>query len=430
MATFDYDNRRYIDVNGDGKILIETVVLMGGDGALVSPSSPLPVKAMPGSVVSDVAARWSDDFGGNALDATKWDVEANTGSMTYSVGSSNLSVVMGTTANAELRLLSQQVFTIPFDITAIMLMSQRINNNSVYIEAIEVDDTGAPIVNANKAGDWRNRASILLDGTVATTGKLETVGEAASVALSQSGSSITTATAVALGLELRAFDIQMLSWAPDTAATRNPTIILNSSEVPDPNKNYKLRLRLVNGATPPATSTTVTIKRIYVQDVTEMSVEICSGRGDTNAARAIPANVTTLPALPTGANLIGDVGVRAISTTGGFASVSRLLSSAASTNATAVKATAGRLYKVKGFNAAAGIRYLKLYNKAAAPTVGTDTPVVTLALAPSQPFDLDLGAIGQYFATGIAYALTTGSSDIDTGALVAADIVGMNIWYA
>lgn len=399
---------------------------------VITQDNPLPVIAVPGSVVSDVSARWADDFGGNVLDTNKWDVETATGSMTYSVGSSNLSVLMNTTANAELRLLSKQVFTIPFDISVIMLMSQRIANNQVFIEAVEVDESGTPIINANKAGDWRNRASILLDSTTATTGKLETVGEGASVALSQSGTITTTATAVGLGMELRAFDCQMLSWTPDTAAVRNSTIVLNSSEVPDPNKRYKLRLRFVNGASAPATSTTVTIKRIYVQDVTEMSVEICSGRGDNNAQRAVPVNVVSqvVSVIAAGTNAIGDVGSIARATAGALTSVSRLLSAAATSNPTSVKASAGRLYKVQGYNAATAVRYLKLYNKASAPTVGTDTPVVTLALAPAAAFDLDLGPIGQYFATGIAYALTTGNPDADTGALTAADIVGMNLWYA
>lgn len=111
-------------------------------------------------------------------------------------------------------------------------------------------------------------------------------------------------------------------------------------------------------------------------------------------------------------------------------SVARLLSAAGSTNATVVKASAGRLYKVSGYNAAAAVRYLKFYNKATAATVGTDTPVVTIALAPSLPFDIDLLPLGKYFSTGIGYATTTGSADADTAALTAADIVGMCVWYA
>lgn len=107
---------------------------------------------------------------------------------------------------------------------------------------------------------------------------------------------------------------------------------------------------------------------------------------------------------------------------------SRIASAAATTNATSAKASAGDLWTVHGYNAAASVRYLKFYNKASAPTVGTDVPTITLAIGPSQAFRFDLG--GHYFSTGIAYALTTGSADADTGALTLADIVGLTISYA
>jgi len=107
---------------------------------------------------------------------------------------------------------------------------------------------------------------------------------------------------------------------------------------------------------------------------------------------------------------------------------SRIVSAAASTNATVGKASAGDLHLVSGNNVNAAIRYLKIYNKATAPTVGTDTPVITMALEPLKPFHVDWG--GHYFSAGIAYALTTGAADADTGALTAGDILGFTITYA
>ena len=114
---------------------------------------------------------------------------------------------------------------------------------------------------------------------------------------------------------------------------------------------------------------------------------------------------------------------------GGIRSTARLLSAGASTNATSVKASAGRVYGAQGYNAAASVRYLKLYDKAAAPTVGTDTPVKTVTLPPLTAFALDW-VLGYAFENGIAFALTTGGADADTGALTAADILGLNIDYS
>lgn len=60
--------------------------------------------------------------------------------------------------------------------------------------------------------------------------------------------------------------------------------------------------------------------------------------------------------------------------------VSRIVSAANTTNATSAKAGPGYLHHISGYNAAAAARYLKLYNKASAPTVGTDTPFMTIYL--------------------------------------------------
>lgn len=113
---------------------------------------------------------------------------------------------------------------------------------------------------------------------------------------------------------------------------------------------------------------------------------------------------------------------------GRIRSSSRIVSAAADTNATSAKGGPGTLWKVTGYNAAGAVRYLKFYNKATAPTVGTDTPVLTIALPPATAFSVDWPG-GRWFDTGIAYALTTGSADADTGALTAADVVGLNVGY-
>lgn len=109
-------------------------------------------------------------------------------------------------------------------------------------------------------------------------------------------------------------------------------------------------------------------------------------------------------------------------------STSRILSAAASTNATLAKNDQGTLWHVTGYNAAAAARYLKFYDKASAPTVGADTPILTFYLPAAAAFRLDWPK-GRYFNTGIAYALTTGRADADTGALTAGDIEALNVEY-
>lgn len=98
------------------------------------------------------------------------------------------------------------------------------------------------------------------------------------------------------------------------------------------------------------------------------------------------------------------------------------LNSAATTNATSVKASAGQVYSIVATNTNASARYLKLYNKASAPTVGTDTPVQVYMLPAGGGVSIAL-PVGMVFSTGIALATTTGAADSDTGAVAANEII-------
>jgi len=98
------------------------------------------------------------------------------------------------------------------------------------------------------------------------------------------------------------------------------------------------------------------------------------------------------------------------------------VNSAATTNATSVKASAGRLMGLCASNAGAGAAFVKLYNKASAPTVGTDVPVLTIPVPASSVLSLDLGALGRQFTLGIALAITNLVADSDTTAVAAAQV--------
>lgn len=102
--------------------------------------------------------------------------------------------------------------------------------------------------------------------------------------------------------------------------------------------------------------------------------------------------------------------------------------SAASTNATVVKGTPGQMYAVQMFNTSASPRFVKLYNKATAPTVGTDTPIKTLTV-PGNTAGAGLVLNwndGIEFTAGIGFAITAGVAHSDTSA-VGADEVVVNI---
>lgn len=100
------------------------------------------------------------------------------------------------------------------------------------------------------------------------------------------------------------------------------------------------------------------------------------------------------------------------------------LVSGASTNSTLIIGAVAQLYTMTASNTNAAVRYLKVYDKATAPTVGSDTPKQTIALPPSGATAPQLGtAIGQSYSAGIGFALTTGAADSDTGAVAASEIL-------
>jgi hypothetical protein len=111
-------------------------------------------------------------------------------------------------------------------------------------------------------------------------------------------------------------------------------------------------------------------------------------------------------------------------------STSSFVKSAATTNATSLKASAGNVFSIYLINNSAAVKYFKLYNKASAPTVGTDTPVAVVGIpASGNNFVMDGSAWAPLrFSTGIAYAITGAVTDADTTAVAVNDVSGWVIW--
>jgi hypothetical protein len=101
---------------------------------------------------------------------------------------------------------------------------------------------------------------------------------------------------------------------------------------------------------------------------------------------------------------------------------SSIINSAATTNATLVKASAGTVYSVTASNTGAAAAFVKLYNLATAPTVGTSTVAITISVPAGGSTNLSFGTAGARFATGIGLAITNLGTDADTTAVAAAQV--------
>lgn len=135
----------------------------------------------------------------------------------------------------------------------------------------------------------------------------------------------------------------------------------------------------------------------------------------------VGGSVTTTAA---SAVLMGDVAQQYRATASG-ASATHLVS-AATTNSTLVKSSAGKVLGWYFANTTASWIYVKLHNQTTAPTAGTGV-VRTIAVPPngiSQFFSEG----GITFATGIGMTVVAGIADSDNTAITASALVGELIW--
>lgn len=102
------------------------------------------------------------------------------------------------------------------------------------------------------------------------------------------------------------------------------------------------------------------------------------------------------------------------------------LTTAASTNASLVVNNARNLFTLSIANTSASAIYVKLYNLAAAPTVGTSVPIMTIPVPSNQFYTAAFGQLGQRFAAGISLAVTAGIATTDTAAVSAGSLIALN----
>lgn len=224
----------------------------------------------------------------------------------------------------------------------------------------------------------------------------------------------------------------------------NGSNTINIASVPS---NQTINLAQLNGgtvATGNGTSSSNTLRVALVSDqTTNTNPLLVGGTGSTSIGKARDgasgASDTVVPtaairrSIPTAVTpAAGDYEALQLSDKGGLwtakqgAPSSSHTISAASTNATNSKGSAGILHDISVNNINAAVRYLKLYDKSTAPTVGTDTPKRVIAIPAGASINLVLDI---EFTSGIGWALTTGIANADTGAVAANEhVVGLS-WF-
>lgn len=151
--------------------------------------------------------------------------------------------------------------------------------------------------------------------------------------------------------------------------------------------------------------------RITASAYTSGTINVSASLSDNTGVVGVDGAVV----LGTGSNSIGTV-----STPSGSA-ISVV--STAGLNSSVQKASAGNLFEITVSNPTATPAYVKLYNKATAPTVGTDVPVMTIPVAATAAgvgtVSIPFGNIGKRFTAGIGVAITGAAAAADTTNAVA-----------
>jgi hypothetical protein len=231
-------------------------------------------------------------------------------------------------------------------------------------------------------------------------------------------------------------DGRNVNWADAlVASSTTPSVTSRASRVealPDDDVELYWFIWSYNGTTNPASTTTWTIGFVAVEDNANVPYYI-AGIRPLGQQAALPVGVVgtvttsfTQPALVAGTAAIGDVGQQYRANATGAASGTHLVSGA-STNATVVKAGAGRLLGFVLTNNAAAKVYVKFHNQTTTPTAGSGVVrSVGIPAGGTIAFSLEGGIA---FSTGIALTTVTGAADADTTAVAANDIVG-DIFFA
>ena len=206
-----------------------------------------------------------------------------------------------------------------------------------------------------------------------------------------------------------AFDVLAASYSDALVASNTVYQWTNRAtrleNIPDEDVSLHFFMVVQNGSTAPTSSTTLTVGFLQVEDQGRNKVRITSS--DPVGSHPQPVQI-----------MGGDSVVTAVPVT----PTTTFTNSLATTNALLIKSTAGTLWSAVVSNTSAAARFLKFFNLAVAPTVGTSVPVFTVPIPPGGTVLVNGGSNGIRFGTGISLAITGAAGDLDTTAIGAGDV--------
>ena len=225
-----------------------------------------------------------------------------------------------------------------------------------------------------------------------------------------------------------------------SATAIQQTVRANRVEnIPD-DRALRLQIRVQNGSTAPASTTTWTIgfvsvsnyaaTDVAIQDIRPMTVAnalpVELMRGVATATQPVSGTVTAnigTGSIAAGTNAIGDVGIQYRASAAGAAAFA-ILNSPATPATQSIKSSAGRVVLIYAVNSNASTRWLKVFNTLT-PTLGTTPAVLDIPIPPNSAEPIYISAEGGLgFATAIVVAITGARGVTDNTAITLNDVGG------
>ena len=182
-----------------------------------------------------------------------------------------------------------------------------------------------------------------------------------------------------------------------------------------------LQIRVANGTVAPASTTTLTVGMVSMSNYESVNIAINSVRPQIrNTGMGVIVEEGNMTAIGT-VTTVTTAGTPAVPATPYF------VNSAATTNGALVITGTSGLQALYATNTGATAAFVKLYNKATAPTVGTDVPEMIIpvpAAVGGVPgvAQISPGFNGYRFPLGLGIAITGAAADSDTTAVAAGQV--------
>lgn len=198
------------------------------------------------------------------------------------------------------------------------------------------------------------------------------------------------------------------------------------------NVSLFLQIRSANGTTAPASTTTLTIGAVSVENYSPVQVTVNDIKAQSMASQ-VPVAVTNIPAVTVNSGTITTVStvssvtalaaMNSVATTNGL-SIGTVITTTTPTT-TSVKGTAGRLHLLHVGNPNSTAVYVKVFN-VAAPTLGTTSANMNFYIPATSSINVAISDQGLFFSTAIVLAVTGGASLTDNTVIV----TGCNVNYS